>query len=74
MPKKSSKGKAHQKQEWPVVVYMWAMGSGLVGYLVVGEAVFESRPHPFHWLAGLVGALVGIGAGWLWYRWRGDVF
>ena len=74
MPKKRSKQKINEKQEWPVVVYMWAIGLGLMGYLAVGEAIFESRPHPIHWLAGLIGGVLGIGIGWLWYRWRGDVF
>ncbi len=63
-----------EKKEWPVVVYMWAFGLGILGYLIVGEAIFDAKPHPIHWLSGLVGAIVGIGIGWLWYRWRGDVF
>lgn len=50
MSKKSSKtGKKPAKKEqkdWPVVVYMWAFGLGILGYLIVGEAVFEARPHP----------------------------
>lgn len=71
--KKLSSKKAEKQKDWPVVVYMWAVGLGIVGYLVVGEAVFESRPHPIHWLAGLVGVAFGVGVGWLWYRWRGDV-
>ena len=74
MPKKHSKQKAREEKEWPVVVYMWAVGFGLIGYLVVGGAIFESRPHPIHWLAGLIGGILGIGIGWLWYHWRGDVF
>ena len=74
MPKKLSKQKVSEKKEWPIVVYLWAVGSGIVGYLVVGEAIFESRPHPIHWLAALIGGILGIGVGWLWYRWRGDVF
>ena len=72
--KKPSSKKAEKREDWPVVVYLWAIGLGLVGYLVVGEAVFESRPHPIHWLAGLIGGIFGVSAGWLWYRWRGDVF
>ena len=72
--KKPSSKKAEKQKEWPVVVYLWAIGLGLMGYLAVGEAIFESRPHPIHWLVGVVGGVVGIGIGWLWYRWRGDVF
>lgn len=74
MPKKQSKEKDNKKKEWPVVVYMWAFGLGLVGYLVIGEGIFEPRPHPIHWLAGVISGILGIGIGWLWYRWRGDVF
>lgn len=71
-PRKNSDKK--EQKEWPVVVYMWAFGLGILGYLIVGKAIFEARPHPIHWLSGLVGGLAGIGIGWLWYRWRGDVF
>jgi len=74
MPKKYAKQKTKEKQEWPIVVYMWAFGLALIGYLAVGKAIFQSRPHPIHWLSGLVGRVFGIGIGWLWYRWRGDVF
>ena len=61
-------------KEWPVVVYMWAIGLAVLGYLI-GETVFRvTRPHPFHWLLGLIGGILGISVGWLWYLWRGDVF
>lgn len=76
MSKKSAKVRKQpeKKKEWPAVVYLWAIGLALLSYLV-GEAVFRtSQPHPIHWLSGLVGAIVGVGIGWLWYRWRGDVF
>ena len=71
--KKVVKQKPNSTKEVPVVVYMWAMGLGLMGYLVVGEAIFELKPHPIHWLAGLIGGIVGIGVGWIWYRYRGDI-
>lgn len=75
-PRKKSDNKVEKKEkkEWPVVVYMWSFGLGILGYLIVGEAVFDTQPHPVHWLSGLVGGIIGIGVGWLWYRWRGDVF
>lgn len=74
MPKKPSKQKTKAEKEWPVVVYMWAFGLGGFGYLIA-ETVFRfSQPHPIHWLFALIGGIAGIGAGWLWYRWRGDVF
>lgn len=74
MSKKRSNQKTNEKKDWPVVFYRWAIGFGLIGYIIVGAAIFEPRPHPIHWLAGLIGGVLGIGIGWLWYRWRGDVF
>lgn len=76
MRKRIAKRKAKTKptrQEWPLVVYMWAIGLGFGGYLIVGRLLLASRPHPIHWLAGLVGGLLGVPLGWLWYRWRGDI-
>jgi len=61
------------RREWPLVVYIWVVGLGVSGYVIVGRLLLATRPHPVHWLAGLVGALVGVPLGWLWYRWRGDV-
>ena len=72
--KKPFSKKAEKRKEWPVVVYLWTFGLGIVGYSVVGEMILESKPHPIHWLSGLAGGILGIGIGWLWYRWRGDVF
>lgn len=62
-----------RRKEWPAVVYFWIGGLGVMSYAVARIAL-DGYPHPYHWLAGLVGGLLGIGVGWLWYRWRGDVF
>ncbi len=62
-----------KSKEWPAVVYFWALGLALVSY-VVARIVLDAYPHPYHWGTGLVGGLFGIGIGWLWYRWRGDIF
>ncbi len=62
-----------QRKEWPAVVYMWAIGLAVVGY-AVARLVLDGKPHPYHWLAAIVSGLVGIPLGWLWFRWRGDVF
>ena len=61
-----------KKKEWPVVVYMWAFGLAILGY-VLARVGLDGFPHPYHWLSGLIGGLVGIPLGWLWYRWRGDI-
>jgi hypothetical protein len=76
MSTRSRPGKKASKKKvdgWPLVVYLWAIGLGLFGYLVIGRFALSARPHPVHWLAGLVGAAAGVGVGWLWYRYRGDV-
>lgn len=62
-----------KKREWPVVVYLWAFGWAILGY-AIGRAGLSALPHPYHWASGLVGGLIGILIGWLWYRWHGDVF
>lgn len=67
---KNEKGKS---REWPAVVYLWAMGMALFGYMFARLA-FDTYPHPYHWLSALLGGIAGIPLGWLWYRWRGDVF
>jgi len=65
--------KNSRSKEWPVVVYVWTIGLALFGYLI-GRIGLNAYPHPYHWLSGLVGGVAGIPIGWLWYRWRGDVF
>jgi hypothetical protein len=62
-----------RRKEWPAVVYFWAIGLAFVSY-IVARIVLDSYPHPYHWLSGLVGGVLGIPLGWLWYRWRGDIF
>lgn len=64
---------ARQRKEWPAVVCFWTFGLAIFGYLV-GRLVLNSWSHPYHWLSALASGLAGIPIGWLWYRWRGDVF
>jgi hypothetical protein len=71
--KTAAKTETKQKKEWPAVVYFWAFGLAISGY-AVGRVGLSSFPHPYHWLSGLVGGVLGIPLGWLWYRWRGDIF
>lgn len=74
MPKKRSKQNVKEKTEWPVVVYMWALGLAGFSYQI-GETVFRTtQPHPVHWLLALIGGICGLATGWIWYHWRGDVF
>jgi drug/metabolite transporter (DMT)-like permease len=75
MPRKYARPKpTKEEKEWPAVVYLWIFGLGFLSYLVVEIARRDTWPHPVHWLAGILGGIIGIGIGWLWYRWRGDVF
>lgn len=69
----ASTSEKEKKKEWPVVVYLWAFGLAILGY-VAARIGLSSFPHPYHWLSGLGGGVLGIGIGWLWYHWRGDVF
>ncbi len=71
--KTTSKIETKKKKEWPAVVYFWAFGLAILGY-AIGRVGLAAFPHPYHWLSGLIGGLAGIPLGWLWYRWRGDVF
>jgi len=59
-------------KDWPLVIYVWIIGLGLIGYLV-GRTALDTQPHPLHWAAGLAGAVIGYFVGWLWYRWHGDI-
>ena len=76
MSKNSARRKYSKKQkkpkEWPLVVYMWIFGLALSGYLLARIGLYNS-PHPIHWLSGLAGGVLGIGVGWAWYLWKGDV-
>ena len=68
-----AKAEAKKHKDWPAVVYFWIIGLALFSY-VTARLVLDGYPHPYHWLSGLAGGVIGVGIGWLWYRWRGDVF
>ncbi len=75
MPQTSRPNRKSMKaasRDWPVVVYVWAGALGFAGY-VVARIALDGQPHPLHWASGIAGAALGIGIGWLWYRWKGDV-
>ena len=60
------------RKDWPLVIYMWISGLGLMSY-VVARIALGAYPHPIHWVSGVAGAVMGYFVGWLWYRWRGDI-
>lgn len=71
--KTTSTNEKKKSKEWPIVVYLWAFGLAIFGY-VLARVGLSGLEHPYHWMTGLIGGLVGIPVGWLWYHWRGDVF
>jgi CHASE2 domain-containing sensor protein len=70
--KKMKSKQLEKRKDWPVVIYVWAFGLAIMSYLVT-RVVLDGKPHPYHWIAAIIGGLAGIPIGWLWYRWRGDV-
>lgn len=71
--KSASANETKKSREWPAVVYFWIVGLGFFSYLI-SRFVLDSYPHPYHWVSGIAGAMYGVGIGWIWYRWHGDVF
>ena len=65
--------KTERPKEWPSIVYLWMFGMVFLGY-VIGRIALNAYPHSYHWLSALVGGILGVGMGWLWYWKRGDVF
>ena len=61
-----------KRQEWPAVVYFWAFGLAVTGY-AIARVGLAGLPHPYHWATGLIGGVLGIIVGWVWYRLRGDI-
>ena len=59
-------------QGWPVVVYFALFCGGFLGYLI-GRIALAGSPHPLHWLSGVVGAILGTLAGWVWHQTHGDI-
>jgi hypothetical protein len=62
--------KPKPSQGIPLIVFCWAFGLGLLGY-IVSRFVFVQ--HPLHWASGAGGILLGIIIGTIWYLKRGDV-
>lgn len=70
--KPNLKDQEKRTKEWPVVVYFWMFGLGALGY-ILSNVGLSGLPHEYHWATGVIGAVVGFGVGWVWYRWRGDI-
>jgi hypothetical protein len=70
--KKPSRRKKDQREEWPLTVYIGLAAGLLLGY-TIGRIALNGYPHPYHWLSGLVGGVIGFLLGWVWYWRRGDV-
>ncbi|MBI5839817.1 MAG: hypothetical protein HZB19_06920 [Chloroflexi bacterium] len=71
--KTASTSETQKRKEWPAVVYFWIVGLAFLSY-IIARIVLDAYPHPYHWGTGVAGGLLGVGVGWIWYRWRGDVF
>ena len=56
----------------PFVVFVGLFGLGLLGY-VLSQMFLPVEARTAHWLAALIGAILGGVLGWLWYRRRGDI-
>lgn len=64
---------ARERKETPLIAYFSAFFFSILGYLVLGKIILESRPHPIHWLSAIIGGVLGYFLGLLWYRWKGDI-
>jgi len=62
-----------EKELTPITIYVCTVGLGLLGYLL-GEFILGSRPHPWHWVAGIIGIGLGYLVGKLVVRRVGDIF
>ncbi len=60
-------------KEWPTLPYLAAFGGAILGYTIARIAL-NAYPHPYHWAGGLLGAILGLVGGWVWFRLRGDIF
>ena len=63
----------HRTKDDMSLVLLIAVVAGFFAFFLAAEAIFYLRPHPWHWLAALAGAVLGYGAGKIWYRHKGDV-
>lgn len=69
-PHQIGREKIKAAQGIPLIVFYWAVGLGLLSYIV---SRFVFTPHPMHWASGIGGLLLGVIIGYIWYLKRGDV-
>jgi uncharacterized protein (DUF983 family) len=73
MRKRPRSARNNQSQDGPALVVVLVVAAlAMLGYLA-GEVAFAPRPHPFHWLAAVIGAAVGWGLGSIYLKLKGDI-
>lgn len=72
LAKTPREGASVEMGDWPAVAFVLAFALGIPSGLAV-DALLKPRLQSIHMLATLGGGIVGIGIGWLWYRWRRHV-
>ncbi len=50
-----------------------AANAGALLFYMGAELLLLSEPHPLHWFATALGAILGFIGGWMWYVARGDI-
>lgn len=71
--KEPQTNKPDKAKEWPLIIFVWIGGIAVLSYVIVEMGWRDSLPHPIHWVVGMVGGLLGLLVGWVWYRVRGDI-
>ena len=54
------------------MVYLSTCGLAVLGYMLSYLGLLPI-PHTSHWTSGIIGGVLGLLVGWIWYRWRGDI-
>lgn len=67
-----SKRTRRSKDGLPLVALV-GLAFGLFAFYLAAEMILQGRPHLWHWGILLIGAVLGYGAGMLWYRRKGDI-
>jgi protein-S-isoprenylcysteine O-methyltransferase Ste14 len=65
-----SKRRTHRQKQADEGLPFSAVVLGMAGFLfayLFAEAGLDPQAHPIHWLVAGGGAILGVGAGWLWH-------